>query len=93
MASDPELRMQILSKVQETGMVRAATLAELKECFGMSEVSNTQFGKALRSLYYKYRQLRVNRPHAERPYYGPRIYEVSYTPKEIRTVHSTVAVV
>jgi len=82
MASDPELRMRILSQVPEAGAVRAETLEELKESFDMGDVSNTQFSRALRSLHYNHHQVRLNRPHGERPYQGPRIYEVSLAPKK-----------
>ena len=77
MSSDPNLRMRILSGVQQKGFVRAASLPELKMKLGLGDVSTTQFARALRSLHYKYREVRVNRPHSLRPHYGPRIYEVS----------------
>jgi hypothetical protein len=78
--SNPELRMRILSKVKESGVVKAESMKELKQLFDMADVSNTQFGKALRSLTFNYGVVRVNRPHAWGPYSGPRIFQVSYVP-------------
>ena len=74
MASNPELRMRIAQKVRELGTVKADTLGELKDMLDMADVSNTQFGRALRSLHYKYGPVRLNRPlvsfgYGSRPYH------------------------
>lgn len=78
MSSNPELRMRITEKVSALGTVKADSLAELKQILELGDVSNTQFGKALRSLHYKYGPVRVNRPLV---YDGrkPREYHVTYT--------------
>lgn len=69
--------MRIAEKMCEVGTVKAASLPELKVMLGFEAVSNTQFGKALRSLHYKYGPVRVNRPLVLSGY-EPREYHVTY---------------
>jgi hypothetical protein len=81
--SKPEHRMRLL-EVLETfpagHVVKGENIEELRTVCGMEDVSNTQFSKALRSLCYHYRVIRIHRPHALSRHFGPRIFEVSYIP-------------
>lgn len=72
--SNPVLRMQIIGKMQECGAVTCRDLDELRQFFGLECVSTTQFKRALGSVQYKHRVLRVSRPsedlrtYEEKPY-------------------------
>lgn len=67
-SSSPELRMRIAEKVKERRLVRGKTIEELKDTLGMSDVSNTQFGLAIRSLQFRYPEqgVHVCRPSGAR---------------------------
>jgi len=91
--SKPEYRMQILDKLEEMRFVEADTLDELKSCLGMSDVCNTQFSKALRSLCYHYGAIRIKRPHAWARHYGPLVYKVTYVSRRAHdAAMATIAV-
>lgn len=76
MSSDPKLRQVLAKKLQEAGTVRADSITELKRAIGMQDVTNTQFGRALRSLHYNPGPVHVCRPHVVDM--GPRPYTVSH---------------
>ena len=52
MASDPVVKDRIFCAMEKLPTVSAACLSELRVKLGMSDVSNTKFGKALGSLHY-----------------------------------------
>lgn len=94
--SKPENRVRIfegLKALPVGSVLRAESLEELKKMFDMEHVSNTQFSKALRSLCYHYRAVRINRPHAWGRHFGPRVFEVSYIPTLDPAIIPEVAVV
>lgn len=73
MASDPEIRENLALRLSEAVRIEANTLSELKALLGMSDVSNTQFNKALGSLVYNSGCVVMRRPRGAimeaRPYH------------------------
>jgi hypothetical protein len=61
--SKPVFRERLVNAVRELGVVSAPSIGELKVVVGMDDVSNTQFGRALRSLHYHYKLVHLNRPY------------------------------
>ena len=86
--SDPELRVQLADAIEAEGTVKAESIADLKQKLGMSGVSNTQFGRALRSLHYNPGPVHVNRPHVPEAYLERRPYHVTFVPEGV-TVAAT----
>lgn len=75
MASKPEVREDIVERLKVHGVVKGDRLNDIRVRLDM-DCSNTEFDKALRSLHYKYRQVRISRPR-DLINYGPRPYVVS----------------
>ncbi len=65
MASKPEVRYRIIESLLADGgaVVRERSAYDLRDRLGMSDVSITQFCKALRSLHYKYGYINLYRNH------------------------------
>ena len=54
--SRPEVRADVLERLEPGVILRGETLGELREQLGIAQddVSNTQFSKAVRSLHYNH---------------------------------------
>lgn len=83
--SDPALREKILAVIQDKGLTKICTRAELKAVFGMQQVSNSRFERALGSLcasgqLYVYRVRANDRGHVD---YQPRVVSLHRIEKPV----------
>lgn len=62
MGSDPVICMRLAAELKHRTRVVADTIAGLKAVVGMDDVTDTQFEKALRSLGYNSRVVRIDWP-------------------------------
>lgn len=79
MASDLKLsnplKVKIVETIQDRRTIKAKTITELKEQFGLGDVSDTQFRRALSSLHFSDGLVHVARLHDRLS--TPRSYTVS----------------
>ena len=68
--SDPDLRMRIAEEVRQRGPLTEDTITDLRVALDMTDVSNTQFSRALRSLHFQHPEVgvRLSRPGAGHPH-------------------------
>ncbi len=73
MGSNPVVKERLQRMMEGKRHIEAESVEELKNGVDMSDVSNTQFRRALESLHYNPGPVHVNRPHmghmAARPYH------------------------
>lgn len=68
--SDPALRMRIAEAIRQRGPMTVETIADLRVALDMTDVSKTQFSRALRSLHFQHPEVgvRVSRPGKGHPH-------------------------